>query len=54
MNYIEAIKERISTGEIQEASTDLFEDALDAVLGNPISVGKIIITLTKSAVFIRE
>ena len=52
--YIEEIKERISTGEIQEASTDLFEDALDAVLGNPISVGKIIITLTKSAFFIRE
>lgn len=34
MNYIEEIKERISTGEIQEASTDLLEDALDAVLGN--------------------
>lgn len=54
MNYIEAIKERISTGEIQEASTDLFEDVLDAVLGNPVSVGKIIIALTKSAFFIRE
>lgn len=54
MNYIEEIRERISTGEIQEASTDLLEDALDAVLGNPISVGKIIITLTKSAFFIRE
>lgn len=54
MNYIEEIRERISTGEIQEASTDLFEDVLDAVLGNPVSIGKIIITLTKSAFFIRE
>ena len=54
MNYIEEIRERISTGEIQEASTDLFEDVLDAVLGNPVSVGKIIIALTKSAFFIRE
>ena len=26
MNYIEEIKERISTGEIRESSTDLLED----------------------------
>lgn len=54
MNCIEKIKFLISNGEIQEASTNMLEDTINAVLGDPVSIGKIIITLTKSPFFIRE
>ena len=48
MNCIEKIKGLISNGEIKEASTNMLEDAINAVLGDPVSIGKIIIALAKS------
>ena len=54
MKFIEQIRERISRGEIKDASTNLLEDIANAVLGDPISIGKIIIALAKSPFFIRE
>ena len=54
MNCIERIKSLISNGEIQEASINILEDVINAVLGDPVSIGKIIIALTKSPFFIRE
>lgn len=44
----------IRDGEIKEMSTDLFKDSIDAILGNPVSVGKIIFTIARSPFFIRE
>lgn len=54
MKFTERIKGLISRGEIQEASTDILEDTINAVLGDPVSVGKIMISLAKSPFFIRE
>lgn len=54
MNCIEKVKGLISNGEIKEASTNMLEDAINAVLGDPVSIGKIIIALAKSPFFIRE
>ena len=47
MKFIETVNELISKKEIQEESTDFFEDIIKALLGNPISTGKIIIFLAK-------
>ena len=54
MKFTEQIKGLISRGEIQEASTNMLEDTINAVLGDPISIGKIIIAITKSPFFLRE
>ena len=45
MNCIEKIKGLISNGEIKEASTNMLEDAINAVLGDPVSIGKISLRL---------
>lgn len=54
MKFIETVNELISKKEIQEESTDFFEDIIKALLGNPISTGKIIIFLAKSPTLIHE
>jgi len=54
MNYIDLAKSLISNGEVKEASSNIFEDAIDAILGNPASAGKIMIALAKLPFFIRE
>lgn len=54
MKFIETVNELISKKEIQEESIDFLEDIIKSLLGNPISTGKIIISLVKSPAFIRE
>lgn len=54
MKYIEQIKGLVSSGEVQEASANILGDTLSALLGDPISAGKVIIALAKSPFFIRE
>lgn len=54
MKFTEEMKGLISRGEIQEASTDILEDTINAFLGDPVSIGKIMISLAKSPFFIRE
>lgn len=54
MNCIERIKDLISKGEIQEASTNILEDSINAVLGDPVSIGRIIRALAESPFLIRE
>lgn len=54
MNYIDQIKCLVARGEVQEASKNLLGDTLDALLGDPISAGKIIIALASSPFFIRD
>lgn len=54
MNFTDHIRGLISRGEIQEFSKDLLEDTVNAILGDSISIGKIIITLAQSPFFLRE
>ena len=54
MKFTEKIQGLISRGEIQDASTNMLEDTIGAVLGDPISVGKIMLAIGKSPFFIRE
>lgn len=54
MNFTEKIQSLISRGEIQEASANIFEDTIDAFLGNPVSAGKVMIALARSPFFVRE
>lgn len=54
MEFVEQVRSLISRGEIQEASVNILEDILNAILGDPVSVGKVIIALTKSPFFARE
>lgn len=48
MTFIEQVKTLISRGEIQEASTNFIEDILNAILGDSVSVGKIMIAIAKT------
>lgn len=54
MNYFNQIKGIVSRNETQEAITNTLEAAISAVLGDPISAIKIIVSLAKSPFFIRE
>lgn len=54
MNLIEQAKGLISRGEVQEASVNLLADSVSALLGDPVSVGKVLIALAKFPFFIRE
>lgn len=54
MTFIEQVKKLISSGEIQEASTNFIEDILNAILGDSVSVGKIMIAIAKTSFFVRE
>ncbi len=54
MNLIEQAKGLIARGEVQEASVNLLADSASALLGDPVSVGKVLIALAKSPFFIRE
>lgn len=54
MNFLDKAKALVSSGEVKESSQNLIEDIIDALLGNPIAAGKVMITITKSPFFIRE
>lgn len=54
MNFIEQAKSLIEKGEVKEFSVNLLSDSIDAILGDPISAGKIILAIAKSPFFIRE
>lgn len=54
MNLIEQAKGLIARGEVQEASVNLLADSASAILGDPVSIGKVLLALAKSPFFIRE
>lgn len=54
MKFTDKIKSLISNGEIQDASSNMLEDIISAVMGDPISVGKVMLAILKSPLFIRE
>ena len=47
MRFIEQIKGLVSRGEVQEASTNMLEDTINAILGDPISAGKLMLAIAK-------
>lgn len=54
MKFTDQIRKLISQGEIKDASIDLFQDAIGAVRGDPVSIGRIIIALMRSPFLLRE
>lgn len=54
MNFIENIKNLISKGDVKEASTNMLEDTANAILGDPVSTAKLMITFASSPFFLRE
>lgn len=54
MNLIETAKNLVSLNEIVDNSVDFLSDAISGLLGDPVSVGKIIFTLAKSPFFVRD
>ena len=54
MAFVDDVKLLVAQGEIQEASTDFLSDVVDAVLGSPVAVGKIIKTLVQSPFFLKD
>lgn len=54
MRFIEQIKGLVSRGEVQEASTNMLEDTINAILGDPISAGKLMLAIAKFPFFVRE
>lgn len=54
MRFIEQIKGLVSRGEVQEASTNTLEDTINAILGDPISAGKLMLAIAKFPFFVRE
>ena len=54
MNFIDDAKKLISNKEVKGKSKNLIEDLLNAILGNPISAAKVLLTVIESPYFIRE
>lgn len=54
MNFIEKAKKLVSLNKIADNSVDFFSDAISGLLGDPVSIGKIIYTLTKFPFFVRD
>lgn len=54
MKFTEQIKDLLSREEMQEASTNMLEDTINAILGDPISAGKVMLAIAKSPFFVRE
>lgn len=54
MTIIDKTKDLISDGEIKEASKDISEDIFGALLGDYVSIGKIMKALAMSPFFLRE
>lgn len=54
MTVVDTANVLIKSGEIKDATVDLLADLIEAIQGNPVSVGKVIYTLEKMPFLIRE
>ena len=54
MTFTDKIKGLITDGTVQEASVNFLEDSADAILGDPVAVGKLMLALTASPFFLRD
>lgn len=54
MSLIENAKLLVTNKTVQEASGDVISDSVDALLGNPTSYAKLLLTLSKAPFFMKE
>lgn len=54
MKLIERAEELISNNEVREASENILEDTINAVMGDPVSMGKLLIAIMNLPFFIRD
>lgn len=54
MKFIENAKKLLSTGTVREKSTNMLEDAIATILGDPIAFVKMMKSMIDSPVFIRD
>ena len=54
MKFTDQIRSLVSSGEIQEASVNLIDDAVATLLGNPIAAGKMLLAIAQFPFSIRE
>lgn len=54
MAFIDDAKQLIANGEIREDGFDFLSDTIDALLGDPVSAGRVIIALARSPFLFRE
>lgn len=54
MNFLEKAKALTTDPDVQKGSSDFLDDTISALLGNPISAGKIMVSLAKCPFFFRE
>ena len=54
MNFIDNVKALVLQKDVKEKSKDLIEDTACAILGDPVSAAKVMITLLESPLFLRE
>lgn len=54
MSFIDDANQLIKSGEVGDGIVDLLGDVIDALLGSPVSAGKVMYTLAKSPFMLRE
>lgn len=54
MKLAETVRNLIKREKVEESSKELLEDTVDALLGNPVSAAKALVTLGKFSFLIRE
>lgn len=54
MSFIDDANQLIQSGEVGDGIVDLLGDVIDALLGSPVSAGKVMYTLAKSPFMLRE
>ena len=54
MSLIEEAKSLMRNKDVQEASSNFLEDAIESILGNPIATAKLMINVIKFPFFLRE
>ena len=54
MEFMDTVRELIKCENIRESGKDLLEDSVEALLGNPVSAAKALVTLGKFPFLIRE
>ena len=54
MSFIDEVKLLIENKEVQETTSNFFEDAIGSILGDPVAMAKLMIGIIKFPIFFRE
>lgn len=54
MSFIDDAKQLVADGEVKKKGFDLVADTIDALLGNPVAAGKVIMALSRTPFFLRD